>query len=95
MVMVELQLCPLNEPAPPTDPNQAVEFKLWKMACHNYEKQLEARCCNSSMVYALIISQCSQALHNQMEASEEWIHINEESNVMDLLQLIQNCMTQH
>jgi thiamine monophosphate synthase len=29
-----------------------------------------------------------------MEANEEWECINDESNVMDLLQLIQNCMTQ-
>ena len=29
-----------------------------------------------------------------MEANEEWERINDESNVMDLLQLIQSCMTQ-
>jgi hypothetical protein len=29
-----------------------------------------------------------------MEANEEWDHINNESNIIDLLQLIQNCMIQ-
>jgi hypothetical protein len=29
-----------------------------------------------------------------MEASERWTHINEASNVMDLLQLIHSCMIQ-
>jgi hypothetical protein len=85
---------PLDEPAPLTNPNQVAEFKPWKMACRNYEKLSEARCRNSSRVYALIISQCLQVLHNCMEASEEWNCINEESNVMDLLQLIQKYMMQ-
>ena len=92
--MVDMELRPLDEPAPPADPNQVVEFELWKMARRNYEKQAEARRRNSSRVYALIIGQCSQALRNRMEASEEWECINDESNVMDLLQLIQKCMTQ-
>jgi hypothetical protein len=60
--MVEMQLRPLDEPVPPADPNQVVEFELWKMARCTYEKQLEARRCNASRVYALIIGQCSQAL---------------------------------
>jgi hypothetical protein len=92
--MVDMQLRPLDEPAPPADPNQVVEFELWKMARRNYEKQAEARRRNSSRVYALIIGQCSQALRNRMEASEDWEQINEDSDVMALLQLIQNCMTQ-
>jgi hypothetical protein len=37
--MVYLALCPLDEPTPPTNPNQVVEFELWNMACRNYEKQ--------------------------------------------------------
>jgi hypothetical protein len=60
--MVDMQLRPLDEPAPPADPNQVVEFELWKMARQNCEKQAEARRRNSSRVYALIIGQCSQAL---------------------------------
>jgi hypothetical protein len=92
--MVEMQLRPLDEPVPLANPNQMVEFELWKMARRTYEKQLEARQCNASRVYALIIGQCSQALRNRMEANEQWERINETSDVMDLLQLIQNCMTQ-
>jgi hypothetical protein len=40
--MVEMQLRPLDEPVPPANPNQMVEFELWKMARRTYEKQLEA-----------------------------------------------------
>jgi hypothetical protein len=35
--MVNMVLCPLDEPAPPTNPNQVVEFELLKMAHQNYE----------------------------------------------------------
>jgi hypothetical protein len=86
MGMVDMELCPLDKPAPPANPNAAVEFKLRKMACRNYEKQAEVRHRNSSRVYALIIGQCAQALWNHMEANKEWDHINDESNVMDPLQ---------
>jgi hypothetical protein len=87
--MVELQLCPLDEPAPPADPGQMVEFELWKMARRTYEKQLEARRRNSARVYALIIGQCSQALRNHMEANEQWSDINDNSDVIGVLELIQ------
>jgi hypothetical protein len=56
---------------PPINPNQVVEFELWNLACHNYKKQAEAQCQNSSRVYTVIIGQCSQALHDWMEANEE------------------------
>jgi hypothetical protein len=87
--MVELQLRPLDEPAPPADLGQMVEFELWKMARRTYEKQLEARCRNSTRVYALIIGQCSQALRNRMEANEQWSDINDNSDVIGVLELIQ------
>ena len=56
---------------------------------------MEARHHNSYRVYALVLGQCSQALYNQMEASKQRGHINDASNMMELLQLIQNCMIQH
>ena len=91
--MVEMRLTPLTKPTAPTD-NDQIKFELWKMACRAYEKQSEACHHNSYRVYALVLGQCSQALWNRMEASKTWGHINEASNVMGLLQLIQNCMIQ-
>jgi hypothetical protein len=56
--MVNMVLCPLDEPAPPTNPNQVVKFELLKMAHQNYEKQAKGRQHNSSRVlFALIIGQ--------------------------------------
>ena len=91
--MVEMKLPALTEPTAPTG-SDPVKFELWKMACHTYEKQTEACHHNSYRVYALVLGQCSQALWNRMEASDMWDGINESSNVMKLLQLIQNCMIQ-
>jgi hypothetical protein len=47
-------------------------------------------------MYALLIGQCSQgALRNRMEVNERWGCINDTSDIMELLQLIQGCMIQH
>jgi hypothetical protein len=94
--MVEMTLPTLVEPAPPaTMDTSQISFELWKMARPTYEKKTEVRVRNSHRVYALLIGQCSQALHNQMEASERWGCINDTSDAMALLQLtIQGCMIQ-
>jgi hypothetical protein len=91
--MVEMQLPTIVEPAPPED-GTPISFELWKMARRTFEKQTEARRRNSSRVYALVIGQCLQALCNCMEVHERWGHINKQSDVMELLQLIQTCMIQ-
>jgi hypothetical protein len=84
----------MHELAAPANINEVVEFDLWKMAWCTYKNKLEARCHNSVRVYVLIMGQCSQALRNRMEANDEWNNINEGSNVIKVLQLIQNCMSQ-
>jgi hypothetical protein len=41
--MVDLALCPLDEQMPPPNLSQVVEFELWNMVCHNYEKNAKAQ----------------------------------------------------
>ena len=41
--MVEMRLPPLTEPPPAAD-DTAINFKLWKMACHTFKKQTKAQC---------------------------------------------------
>lgn len=91
--MVNMRLPTLVEPSAPMD-DTPISFELWKMAQRNFEKQTKACHQNSSRVYGLVIAQCSQALRNWMEAIDTWNHINKSSNIMELLQLIQNCMIQ-
>jgi hypothetical protein len=91
--MVEMRLPPLVVPPVPAA-NDAIGFELWKMARQRYEKQSEARRKNSGKAYALVLGQCSQALRNRMEASERWSQVNDASDVMELLKLVQSCMIQ-
>jgi hypothetical protein len=91
--MVEMRLAALVEPAPPED-NTPMNFELWKMARRTFKKQTKARHRNSSRVFALVIGQYLQALCNRMEVNERWGWINEASDVMALLQLVQQCMIQ-
>ena len=41
-----------------------------------------------------MLGQCSQAVRNRIEAHADWSTINESSDVIELLRLIQTCMTQ-
>jgi hypothetical protein len=92
--MVEMRLAALVELAPLED-NTPMNFELWKMARQTFEKQTKARRRNSSRVFALVIGQCSQALRNRMEVNKRWGWINDASDVMALLQLVQQGMIQH
>jgi hypothetical protein len=62
------------------------------LATRNSSRQGTRTCL--ARVYALIIGQYSQALHNHMEANDKWNNINKGSNMIGVLELIQNCMTQ-
>jgi hypothetical protein len=91
--MVELRLPPLVRPAAPPD-NSLINVELWKIEIGDYQKQVVARRRNSAKVYSLILGQCSQALRNRLEASTTWAAINDGSDVIRLLQLVQTCMMQ-
>jgi hypothetical protein len=92
--MVDMRLPELVEPAPPADPGNVVALELWMLWRQNYKKKPEIHHKNSERVYALVLGQCSQALQNRMEVHDNWDHINTDSNVMELLELVQMCMMQ-
>ena len=90
--MVNMRLPDINEPG---NPNAAdpVTFEMWKMCQRTYEKKVESRARNENRVFALLLSQCSQALRNCMEPNNKWSDINAQSDVIRLLKLIQSCMS--
>jgi hypothetical protein len=63
------------------------------MARCTYNKKMEARDCNEQRIYALTLGQCSHAICNRMEAHHNWTAIDEASNVIGLLTIVQVCMT--
>jgi hypothetical protein len=68
-------------------------IEIWKMSRSTYDKKIEARNRNEQRIYSLTLGQCSQALHNRMEAHQDWNDHDEDSKVIGLLTIIQVCMT--
>ena len=93
--MVNLELPTVDAPEDPPDTTGAVRLDLWKLARHRYELALENRRKVNGRAYALVLGQCSQAMRNRLEAHADWTTINGGSDVIELLRLIQTCMTQH
>ena len=92
--MVNLELLGVDAPKDPPDDAGAVRLKLWKLARRWYELALENRRKVNGRAYALVLGQCSQAVRNCLEAHADWNTINGSSDIIELLRLIQTCMTQ-
>ena len=90
--MVDLQLPAIQPPADP-DVDDQLAVEKWKLELRSYQKSKETRTRNQNRVFALLLGQCSQALRNRMEPHEDWVTINNDSDVIALLRLIQTCMS--
>jgi hypothetical protein len=88
LAMINLNLPALVEPQPPADVANVMAVEIWKMARCTYNKKIEAHYCNKQRIYALTLRQ-----RNQMEAHQDWTDIDEASNVIGLLTIVQVCMT--
>ena len=93
LAMINLNLPALVEPQLPADVVNVMAVEIWKMARRTYNKKIEVRDRNEQRIYALTLGQCSQALRNRMEAQQDWTDIDEASNVIGLLTIVQVCMT--
>jgi hypothetical protein len=92
--LVDMKLPELIEPVAPSKDASFAELEKWRLAIKRHENNAANRKKNANRVYALTLGQCSQALRNRMEASDEWNKINSTSDVIKLLELIQKCMMQ-
>ena len=93
LAMINLNLPALVEPQFPVDIANMMSVEIWKMARHTYNKKMEVRDHSKQRISVLTLGQCSQALHNQMEAHHDWTTIDEASNVIGLLTIVQVCTT--
>jgi len=92
--MVELALPALMVPMAPSDTTKTVEMEEWKIS---YQMHQDAVCThkqNNDCVYALILGQCTQTLHNHVEAHKRWATIDAKSDVIGLLKIVQECIIQ-
>ena len=93
LAMINLNLPARVEPQLPVDVVNVMAVEISKMARCTYNKKMEARDRNEQRIYSLTLGQCSQALHNRMEAHRDWTTTDEASNVIGLLTIVQVCMT--
>ncbi len=91
--LVKLDLPQLTEPVPPDNPNEnKVGFEMWKFEFARYKKESANRKRNKEKAYDFVLGQCSPAVHNIIEAHEQWNQVNNLSDVIGLLKLIQQAV---
>jgi hypothetical protein len=101
LAMITQVLPTLVEPPFPVAPLGAqagagpnfMDIERWKIDIKEHITKSKARESNSQRIYGLVLGQCSPAIRSRMEAHQEWIAADAASNVMGLLEIIQQCMT--
>lgn len=84
----------LIKPTPPTtNPEEdLVGHVKWECKCEKYVEDMEQRRVNSGRAFAIILGQCSPELCTHMEFRDAWKEVNEQSDVVGLLKLIEEVM---
>lgn len=86
--MIIMELPRLTPPPPPGNMENIAAFELWKIELRQYSDWILDQENSLGHVFATVMCQCSQ------KADSEWANINNSNDVIRLLGLIQNCMTQ-
>jgi hypothetical protein len=93
--LVQLQLEELVKPARPvaSTPGGTVDqfdVEEWKAELKKYNSKLEAREENQGTVFSIILGQCTNSMRDQLRAEPTWNEVDEKSDVIGLLKLIQS-----
>jgi hypothetical protein len=95
--MMTQSLPPLIEPLEPVGAGDAtpgfMAIEGWKFEIKEYLYKVKARADNSQRIYGLTLWQCTPAIRSPMEAHATWEVVDDASDVMGLLGIIQQCMT--
>jgi hypothetical protein len=96
--MINMSL-PALDPPPHLTPgaNGAIDpfdVEIWKDEHRRYTKKQEKHEEIESQVFPIVLGQCHPSLRERMQADDNWMEIDEGNNVIQLLQLIQNCEAQ-
>ena len=82
--MVELNLPPLVVPPPPPLLD-LIAMETWKLDlkdCVNKQRLMKP---TWERGFSLVLGQCSQTIHDRLEASAQWDDINSNTDVIELL----------
>ena len=67
----DLGFVEFEEPAPPADMNNPVAMKRWNLAMDRVERSTAQREELAKQAFAIVLGQCSQAVRDRLEASDE------------------------
>jgi hypothetical protein len=81
---------PVN--APGTNEPSWVDKEQFKLQYSEYIKETKKRWQVQAKVFPLVLGQCSRTIRDCLEASPDWNNINTNSDVLELLKLIQKSM---
>lgn len=91
-----LQLPALQEPDEPEQiediPPSWAERVRYKQSYAEYIKKKNKWTQNEAKIFPIILGQCSRVIRDRLEAHAQWTTINADSDVMELLKLIQQSM---
>jgi len=90
--MVKMHLPILDEPDTPDKNVTPMDIKIWALNLKDHHKKVEARRTNSDLIYALLLGQCSQAMRNKLAAHKDWALVDEATDVIGLLEILQHSM---
>jgi len=68
-----------------------MEIKIWEINLKDHKK-VEIRQTILHLVYTLLLGQCSQLMRTKLEAHQDWVVVDETTDVIGLLQILQHCM---
>jgi len=92
--LVDLEFEALVEPViSDEDANNRVKVLKYERLAKAYDAKVEARQKNEGKAFPLILGQCSPAMRDRLEASDQWKKINTKTDVIELLKLIQSAST--
>ena len=77
-----------SNPAAPTVP----ETEEYKLRYKDYYDRKNKREENMKKTFVLVLGQCTQAMVDRLESQDEFEAINTDSDVIELLKLIQSCI---
>jgi hypothetical protein len=81
---------PIN--APGTNEPSWVDKEQFKLQYSEYIKKMDKQSQVQAKVFPLVLGQCSGTIHDCLEASLDWNTINTNSDMLELLKLIQKSM---
>jgi hypothetical protein len=87
-------LAPPSAPAnaPGTNEPSWVDKEQFKLQYSEYIKETKKRWQVQAKVFPLVLGQCSRTIRDRLEASPDWNNINTNSDMLELLKLIQKSM---